>query len=335
TLESIYHDAGHPDEASRYGELASKYEERASAAPEGMREASTAPLVSESSSHGVAGIPEMVVSLESAANPNVAETTAIPAAIQAPSIPPSTAAPAKAAASGLFFHAPAAQASSPSNAPEFEVQSVAVPEADIDLSSEWEGSLAEDAVSASTSEVAASQPSHSPEYVADNSQAITETIDEIRFYLGQSMNEEAFAAFDKFAQLKPEESLLNAIQAEVGSAKAHLEVAQPAAVEEISATQLAPVELSIPETLEPQIGHETQPSIEVAAPAEMLPSNVPVGAGKLDDFVQDLESSLGEEFLPPADQKVSPEVAAATDLQPQVAEPQPWPQATPQIEAAA
>jgi len=32
TLESIYHDAGHPDEASRYGELASKYEERAAGA---------------------------------------------------------------------------------------------------------------------------------------------------------------------------------------------------------------------------------------------------------------------------------------------------------------
>jgi tetratricopeptide (TPR) repeat protein len=33
TLESIYHDAGHPEEASRYGELAAKYEERAASAP--------------------------------------------------------------------------------------------------------------------------------------------------------------------------------------------------------------------------------------------------------------------------------------------------------------
>ena len=34
TLESIYHDAGHPEEATRYGELAAKYEERGSAVPE-------------------------------------------------------------------------------------------------------------------------------------------------------------------------------------------------------------------------------------------------------------------------------------------------------------
>src|SRR5580693_5070316 len=34
TLESIYHDAGHPDEATRYGELGAKYEERGSAVPD-------------------------------------------------------------------------------------------------------------------------------------------------------------------------------------------------------------------------------------------------------------------------------------------------------------
>src|SRR6202451_3349407 len=33
TLESIYHDAGCPDEATRYGELGAKYEERAASTP--------------------------------------------------------------------------------------------------------------------------------------------------------------------------------------------------------------------------------------------------------------------------------------------------------------
>ena len=33
TFESVYHDAGFPDEATRYGELAAKYEERGSAVP--------------------------------------------------------------------------------------------------------------------------------------------------------------------------------------------------------------------------------------------------------------------------------------------------------------
>src|SRR5262249_11125496 len=33
TLESVYHEAGFPDEAVRYGELATRYEERAAASP--------------------------------------------------------------------------------------------------------------------------------------------------------------------------------------------------------------------------------------------------------------------------------------------------------------
>src|SRR5205823_2446280 len=71
TLESIYHDAGHPDDAHRYGEIAGKYEERAGLAVE--------PAV---------------------------EVEAASAAVTAPS---SLAAPAPApAASGLFWHDPAA-----------------------------------------------------------------------------------------------------------------------------------------------------------------------------------------------------------------------------------
>src|SRR5450755_4182440 len=33
TLESVYHDAGYPDEAVRYGELAARYEQNAPASP--------------------------------------------------------------------------------------------------------------------------------------------------------------------------------------------------------------------------------------------------------------------------------------------------------------
>ncbi|MCU1296100.1 MAG: Tetratricopeptide repeat protein, partial [Acidobacteriaceae bacterium] len=139
TLESIYHDAGHPDEASRYGELASKYEERAAAAPAELSDAPFVPAVNKVASHEIAEIPEMVVSPETV---SVSELFVEPPQTPATaSIPATKSAPAKAAASGLFFHAPASQASSPSSTPEFDVQ--AAPEAEIDLSSEWEGSFAE------------------------------------------------------------------------------------------------------------------------------------------------------------------------------------------------
>src|SRR6202043_2091449 len=45
TLESISHDAGSPDEASRYGELAIKYEERAAVGPLELSDAEKIPAV--------------------------------------------------------------------------------------------------------------------------------------------------------------------------------------------------------------------------------------------------------------------------------------------------
>ncbi len=343
TLESIYHDAGHPDEASRYGELASKYEERAAGAATETSDALVAPAVAEIASHNIADIPEISVSVEepvmSASGP-VAETAQVS---PTPSIPVVKPAPAKAAASGLFFHAPAAQAQAPSpNALEFEVQAAPVPEAEIDLSSEWEGSFAEEDVPATPAPVeVASASAHIPEPSPDNSQAITETIDEIRFYLGQSMHEEAVAGLDKLRQLKPEEGLLNAIRSEVEGATAHASAVQPEAIEEISAADLtpadvSPVELSIPAALEAEVEPEPQPEFNVEAQPVAAAHSAQPEVTKLDHFVHDLESSLGEEFSPaPAAQEVSPEVVAATTGNfgvPERPEPQAWPQPVPPAE---
>ena len=44
TLEQLYHDAGHPDEATRYAELATKYEERASSKPAEAKPAAVKPI---------------------------------------------------------------------------------------------------------------------------------------------------------------------------------------------------------------------------------------------------------------------------------------------------
>src|SRR5207247_1881526 len=115
TLESIKHDAGHPDDAHRYGEIAGKYEERAGLAVE--------PAV---------------------------EVEAASAAVTAPS---SLAAPAPApAASGLFWHDPAATKSHDTT--EFDVQAAPVPaEDEIDISEEWDGELVEEPESAPAEEI--------------------------------------------------------------------------------------------------------------------------------------------------------------------------------------
>src|SRR2546422_965205 len=183
TLESIYHDAGHVDEATRYGELAGKYEERG---PIGI----TAPQQS---------VPEPIL-VEMHIEPEEETPAALIAAV-AP-VPPvakaAAAAPATSTkASGLFWHAPAASAKEP-EAAEFEVQPASeVAEAEIDLSEEWEGELAESP--ASTPEPAATAAAEAvpagvfpaPEEVIpaqeeetpSQESAVAKAIEEIRFYL--------------------------------------------------------------------------------------------------------------------------------------------------------
>ncbi len=109
TLESIYHEAGCPDEATRYGELAAKYEERAASTP-------------ALSSRAAARVETAVVAEEVQVS-EVAEAVALPAPAAAKEL---------ATESGPFFHAAATQ---PETA-EFAVQ--AAPAQEIDLSAEWE-----------------------------------------------------------------------------------------------------------------------------------------------------------------------------------------------------
>jgi tetratricopeptide (TPR) repeat protein len=247
TLESIYHDAGHPDEAARYGELAAKYEERASTGP---AEAVEPPVA----------LPEM---------PSVA---AEPFAGSA--APPAAAPPQR---SGLFFHAAAAAASPAAHAApaeEFEVQ--AEPEAaenEVDISEEWEGAVSDEPAPAPVQEAEArvsrvQEKKHSEA-------AIAETIEEIRFYLAHSMGEQARDAMAKLEKLTKNAEQLAAIRAEIEAATAHA-AAEPEA-EEVSIEEVE----------------------SVSEEAEAPPASAPKPR-VLDEFVSDLESSLGDSFLPQA-----------------------------------
>jgi tetratricopeptide (TPR) repeat protein len=320
-LESIYHDAGHPDEATRYGELATKYEERSHV---GTAESPDAVTV------------ELHVEPETAA-PEIAAPVA-PRARTTPTI-----APAAPGSSGLFFHAPAASARAPSppETAEFEVQAAPpAGESEIDISEEWEGSLSEEPASASAREDEAVEVTPvEAEEAPSNAAAVAETIEEVRFYLAHSMGEQARVALTKLEKLKPGAAQLAAMRAEIEAAAALAESA-PEAIEEVSIEEVEPVPPKKKKTeatrasrskagaldgfvsdLESSLGEGFLPGTaarQVPQAAEPVPpaaeyaeaTAAPEQAGVLGEFVSDLEASLGDSFLPEA----------------------PVPQATPQIQ---
>lgn len=298
TLESIYHDAGHPDEASRYGELAGKYEERASTAPaEAIEPTPTLPT-----------LPDMA--------PAAAEAFADTAAQVAP--PPQR--------SGLFFHT---AASSPAvqeePASEFEVRSeVPAVESEIDISEEWEGTVSDEPTLTPVQEAASVKMTPArKERPAET--VIAETIEEIRFYLAHSMGEQAQDAMAKLEKLTKDATQLATIRAEIEAAAAHAQP-EPEAVEEVSIEEvesgaeeadIPPAPASKPgvldefvSDLESSLGDSFLPQAPIPHPAHRVPgaetvayaeaTAEPEHAGALGEFVADLDASLGDSFLPGA-----------------------------------
>lgn len=353
TLESIYHDAGHADEASRYADLAAKYEEAS-----GTSGVSDSPVVAATAASAETAAPEFEVSSPTHETeidvPQVKpELETFAAAKTAAHVAAKPAAP-----SGLFFHgatpvvaaAPAATAAS-SAAPEV-AEFVAVPaqaESEVDLSNEWEQDLqveappvavdapqvAELSAPEVVAEVAAKEApalseeipvAEAPEAVGASSK-LDELIEEVRFYLGQGMTEQAEGQLAKLEALAPELPEVAMLRLAIDSAKQALAPAEqeaeisieepapePAAMEE---AQAAPVVTPQPWPHERPVLQDMVAEIEeslgdgflaepekVAAPApEPEPETIHAqGAefrsGTLDDFVSDLEASLGNDFAP-------------------------------------
>jgi pilus assembly protein FimV len=280
TLESIYHDAGHPDDAVRYSELAAKYEERAAAMPVLTREVPAehaAPKISA---------PEVPVATAPV------EVTGARATAAAASATPS-------ASSGLFFHAAAASSPAPKTAvpADFEIQPATAAEKEIDLSEEWEGALPDEPGAVAEEHVEVVAPAE--EETAPSPEKVAEAIEEIRFYLTNGMVEEARAGFIKLEQIRPEASTLSAIRDEIDAAMAQAPSAPEPVVEEISEEISA--EASIDEPA------EVPPEVEAAPAPQPKP-------GALDKLVNDLESSLGESFLPQTTaHEIAPQSAPAPE----------------------
>jgi len=285
TLQTVYAEAGFGEESSRYGDLASKYEDRGALAAKAA---------------AVDGPVEQHLSASIAPAPVAAPAHSFAEfAVVAPEIGAHT--------GDHDEEEPVAHAVAHSSAPSASVEAESGDE--IDLSEEWEDSAAE--VNATDS----ADTSHEPVVHASAEESVAATVAEIHFYLQYGMMQQAHAGLAKLEGLTDDRALLDALRMEVAqkapqSAAAHTEASQPeeARLEEVTvAPEEGAVELEASEP-EEEIGAEitakiepepaTQPAHASAAPART--------SSTLDDFVADLEAELPEDFMAPGAPAIPP-----------------------------
>jgi pilus assembly protein FimV len=328
TLQNVYSEAEHPDEATRYSELAERYEERTSAP--GRRESGEeAPIFLDAAA-----------SQSSTADPEVAEFAIEEAPAEVTIDEPEAGTPeevqepeegAVEPASPWPTASPAVEASSE---PEFAVvdESAAAAPAEaaaageeIDLSSEWDNAItieADDAPPAAVEEpVEVAEIAPKTAEVSDA--RVDETVEEIRFYVGHSMPEQALAALAKLQTLTRDKAKIDELRAEIDAAMQPAEevaVEAEPVIEEITAEDVPSIEVAEEApVVEEEPAPEPKPVVEeiaVVAEAAVEPEPQPEPVHEpapvvhepepeaqpavLKEFVSDLESSLGDTFLPGA-----------------------------------
>jgi tetratricopeptide (TPR) repeat protein len=325
TLESVYHDAGYPDEALRYGELATRYEQTVEAAPSPAGIAAAGALAASAASGGGAAAPV----ISAAAFPAVAPMSA------------SAPAPWPMASRVSEDEMPAHQ--------EFAVQEMAVDapsdahsEPSVDLSSEWENSLSVE--EPAPARAAAAEPPVASAGASDVDAAsnpeIAETVEEVRFYLEHFMTDQARAGIEKLEALTSDARILDPLRAAVEAAGQP--PAEPEAeIAEINADDPAefavPIEAAAAIDSTPELAvtpsHQTpgypthaeiedeihpapatpEPEPEPAYPEPASVERAPEEAAELTALVADLEASLGDSFpqAPPVADRTAPIEAAS------------------------
>jgi tetratricopeptide (TPR) repeat protein len=310
TLQKLYHEAGYPEDATRYGELADRYEERSSATV-GQVSTDEMPVAAEIQLPVENEVPDEIEVQPSAAEPSAPWPVAAPE-------PAGDAAPASVSEDAEFA---VVEESTPVPAEE-------IPKAEIDLSSEWEDTITVEETAPEVAEIEIPEPAAA----AQGSDKTDEIIEEVRFYLGHGMPEQAQAAFSKLAAVPHDDARVAAVRAELESAMKP--ASAPAAatesepeeitVDDIPRADLAaeefqvaieePAAMPAPPAFEP--AHVTEQA-QVSPPSPVVeepPTKVPAPAvapapawqppapeqpaGVLKEFVADIESALGEGFLP-------------------------------------
>ncbi len=302
TLQRIYSDADHPDEASRYAELAERYEER--------------------SSTGIhhAGVAEEQISLDAPApdaeaevadeQPEVAEFAiegSAEIAIEEPEITAASEEELVEAASPW----PTATDEESDAKPEFAsvdesaipvVEAAAAPE-EIDLSSEWDDAITietDDAPPAAIEETteAEVEPVATVEEAATEAAEdprVAETVEEIRFYVGHSMAAQALAALAKLQTLTRDQAKIDELRAEVDAAMQPAEElaseAEPT-IEEITAEDVPSADVAAEEA--------PVAAVEVEQPAAVEPEPVAVEEIPVEEAVAEAEPEREPEPEPPS-----------------------------------
>jgi len=346
TLERVYSQAEYSEEATRYAELAARFEERTAVPATGPAE-------------------EEHIFLD-------APAPAPAAAAQAPAHVPEFAIeeePAEPADRGQVAEEPAAAAPEFAVVDEAPVLDTLEAPAEIDLSSEWDETASveveEPAEVAEPEPVRKPAPAESkPAAAAASSSASSpskfdETAEEIRFYIGHGMPEQAVATLAKLQALtsSSQQARFAELRAEVDAAVQEAEASAVSASEEPVVEELTADDIPSPQAVEEPPAavpkrapsRPAQPVIEelpvvAQTPVELepAPSPVPVAQrpapaapakpvapapkpalepanqpGVLEEFVSDLETSLGDTFLP--ESAVAPAAKPAPSRAPQAA----------------
>ncbi|HLX83178.1 MAG TPA: tetratricopeptide repeat protein [Terriglobales bacterium] len=259
TLESVYHDAGFPDEAARYGELAERYEQSAATTQPILPAATKAPAASPAAGSTVVARP--------AAKPAARAAAAAPWPTATPTAPAHEAAPAGGMEFGMVdLSEPASEPEIASSAVASDLTSeltshhsghdsgkaletsseISAEASDSnDLSSEWESSLSvdESAPAAEASEEIEINADADADADASSNPEIAETVEEVRFYLEHFMTDQARAGLEKLELLTTDSRILDPLRAALASGAP---LAEPEAdLPEINADADEPVEYGL------------------------------------------------------------------------------------------
>ena len=338
TLQRVYSEAEYPEEATKYGELAERYEERSSITAPAAAEIAPIPPRVPAQHEPARAVPEFSIeepAAEGAAFEDQEEQTpeATPGA--------RTTSPWPTAA------ARAHKITEPAAVTEFAVvDESSVPSAqaaaasEIDLSSEWDDAITieTDAAAENAAELVAAKAARA--HAIPESSKTNETIDEIRFYAAHGMPAQAMAALAKLQTLTSDQAKLDELRAEVEAAAEPAEEAASAAaepvIEELTSDDIPTLEVSLDEASVDEgpvaavpVAEAPAVAAKIAAAAPPVAAEIPVAtepaplvhepssepdSGVLKEFVSDLETSLGDGFLPDAasGQAVSPAASAVT-----------------------
>ncbi len=334
TLQSVYSEAEYPEEASRYGELAERYEERSSA-PDFGEPSEEAHIFLDAAPADVEPAVEEFSIDESPAEETAAGEEAAPAveAVAEDASPWPTAAESSEEVTVEADQEFAVVDESATVSAETASGEAASTD-EIDLSSEWDDSLTVEtdaeaaAVEVPEGEVPAGEEVEAPaaaqaEAVVEeaDSSKVDDTVEEIRFYLGHGMPEQALAALAKLQTLTNDQDKIAQLRAEVEAAQPTEGAEGEPVIEELTADDIPTIEVDADEVPVAEVAVDETPAVVEEAAAEE-PAVEPVMAepAELEPVVEELSVVEPE---PAAVEEIP--VVAEVEPEPAVAEPEPQP----------